>query len=133
MLNTSSPVKKTQTTPKKQTDSKSPFRYILKKSKRRECTPDSPVKSFTEQKSNRIVYPTEKLIHSEKKNFLTLIEESLNEVSENYYGLLGSQATPDSLFSSIFMDKIVLDSTEINISTVKAQIEKLSKKEVLFI
>ena len=133
MLNFSSPRKNSDfqhSTPKKEIHSKSPPRCILKKSKRRDCTPDSPVKFFTEQKSNRIIPPSEKLVHSEKKNFLTLIEESLNEVSDNYFGLLGSQATPDSLFSSIFMDKLELDPNEVNFISLKKQIEALKEKEV---
>jgi hypothetical protein len=101
-------------TPKKSVNSKSPLRCILKKSKRRECTPDSPVKFFTDQKSNRTIelLNNEKLINSEKKTFLTLIEESLNEVNDNYFGLLGSQTTPDSLFTSIFSEKISLKNSE---------------------
>jgi hypothetical protein len=40
-----------------------------------------------------------------KKKFLSLIEESLNEVSEIYYGVLGSQTTPDTIFNNIFGDE----------------------------
>jgi hypothetical protein len=93
-------------TPKKIHQSKSPQRYILKKSRRRECTPDSPeFKSQTEYKINRIRELLEKESISPKNKFLSLIEESLNEVGENYYNFLGKQATPDSLFNTIFNDK----------------------------
>jgi hypothetical protein len=92
-------------TPKKIHYSKSPQRYILKKSKRRECTPDSPeMKSHTDVKMNRIRQMLERE-KTPKNNFLSLIEESLNEVGENYYNYLGSQITPDCLFSTIFNEK----------------------------
>lgn len=37
-----------------------------------------------------------------KKKFISLIEESLNDVSDSYYGVLGSQTTPDTIFKNIF-------------------------------
>lgn len=40
--------------------------------------------------------------HPPQKKFLSLIEESLNEVNENYFGVLGSQTTPDTIFKNIF-------------------------------
>lgn len=36
------------------------------------------------------------------KKFITLIEESLNDVNDNYYGILCSQITPDTIFKTIF-------------------------------
>jgi hypothetical protein len=122
-------------TPKKMIYSKSPMRCVLKKSKRRECTPDSPVKFFTEQKSIKTIQNNEKLVHSEKekKNFLTLIEESLNEVSDSYFGLLGNQTTPDSLFTSIFMEKLCItdENTKLrNPDEIAKQLEKLMVKDM---
>jgi hypothetical protein len=53
---------------------------------------------FTEQnKSNSLLQP--------KKKFLSLIEESLNEVSDVYLGVLGSQTTPDTIFNNIFWEE----------------------------
>jgi hypothetical protein len=40
-----------------------------------------------------------------KKKFISLIEDSLNELDENYYGLLCSQITPDTIFKTIFTDE----------------------------
>lgn len=140
-------------------DSKSPF--ILKKSKRRDCTPQYSPPGSSERKlcssssinknlfynkcmtekvskttckssllerfnqeynfsgklnfnnvqqinlwaSDRPLRPDqeiESLTYSKK--FLTLIEESLNEVTENYYGVLGSQTTPDPIFKTAFSE-----------------------------
>jgi hypothetical protein len=116
-------------TPKKIHQSKSPQRCILKKSRRRECTPDSPeLKSHTEYKINRIRELLER--EAPKTNFLSLIEESLNEVSENYYTFLGKQVTPDCVFSSMFTEKVNLKNIpEKNIS-VKNLMEKISSKNV---
>lgn len=111
-------------------DSKSPLlkNVKLKKSKRRECTPVySPKASedlqgrhpFTENKSQRrgvaaklcfdeYVNNDQNFLNTTggqpKKKFLALIEESLNEVGENYYGLLGNQTTPDTIFKNIFKE-----------------------------
>jgi hypothetical protein len=136
MINANSPDRKhvnlNNSTPKKQIYSKSPLRCVLKKSKRRDCTPDSPVKFFTEQKSVRTIH-SEKLVNSEreKKNFLTLIEESLNEVSDSYFGLLGRQSTPDSLFTSIFMEKLTIEDTKVKIDDkVINQLERLMTNDI---
>jgi hypothetical protein len=122
-------------------DSKSPLGKIrLKKSKRRECTPAySPKKgeeekkfSLTEKKPkephqqrlnfegievNNTIYPRVSFDGVKetvpKKKFLSLIEESVNEVSDNYYGLLGSQTTPDIIFNTIFSE----DKKEKNLSS----------------
>jgi len=51
-------------------------------------------------------YPCNNLpIEPPKKKFISLIEDSLNEVTDNYYGLLCSQITPDTVFKTIFSDE----------------------------
>jgi hypothetical protein len=37
-----------------------------------------------------------------KKKFISLFEDSLNDVNENYYGILCSQITPDTIFKTFF-------------------------------
>lgn len=39
------------------------------------------------------------------KKFLALIEESLNEVNDSYFGVLSSQITPDTVFQNIFNEE----------------------------
>ena len=122
-------------TPKKIHLSKSPYRCILKKSKRRECTPDSPdLKSQTEFKPNRIRQLLEREANQtvSKNKFLSLIEESLNEVSDNYYKFLGSQVTPDSLFSSVFTDKCLKKPEFFSVKNLKEEILKKNLNEVNF-
>ena len=99
-------------------NSKSPIRSMLKKSKRRDCTPDSPQNSSTkinrfwseevinEESLGKSVKPTQ-LFSEQNKNFrknikLSLIEENLEEVSEKYYDFLGKQITPETLFQNLF-------------------------------
>jgi hypothetical protein len=101
-------------------NSKSPLANLrLKKSKRRECTPAYSPKSYeleakgfwTEKKeSQRLSFDhTDNLdiLHKSKGNrkFLNLIEDSLNEVSDSYFGHLGSQTTPDTIFKNIFSEE----------------------------
>jgi hypothetical protein len=38
----------------------------------------------------------------QKKKFINLIEDNFNDVNENYYGILCSQITPDTVFKTIF-------------------------------
>lgn len=93
-----------------------PSREVLKKSKRRDCTPEySPNKAaklhfLTEIKENMLYSQkyVKKLNFSEKEpknKFLSLIEESINEVNEHYFDALGSQTTPNTLFKSLFSEK----------------------------
>lgn len=112
-------------------NSKSPYRSITKKSKRRDCTPEySPPESakklnskyFTEDKPNEIIKKIsfqERINQTEKepnRKFLNLIEESLNEVNDMYYGYLGSQATPDIILKNFFpkTEKRILIQNEEN-------------------
>ncbi len=44
-------------------------------------------------------------VEPRKKKFISLIEDSLNEVNDNYYGLLCSQITPDTVFKTIFSEE----------------------------
>jgi hypothetical protein len=97
-------------------NSKSPYRQILKKSKKRDCTPEySPPdgthklleKAKTENKEINYLN-SKKLNYSEKEHknkFLTLIDECISEVNENYYGLLGNQTTPNIIFKNLFPTK----------------------------
>jgi hypothetical protein len=101
-------------------NSKSPLANLrLKKSKRRECTPAYSPKSYdldakgfwTEKKeSQRLTFDQIDNIdnlHKPKgsRNFLHLIEDSLNEVTDSYFGHLGSQTTPDTIFKNIFSEE----------------------------
>jgi hypothetical protein len=126
-------------------DSKSPLGNLrLKKSKRRECTPAYSPKRSEEEKKFSLTEKKPKEPHQQrlnfeeievnknagsiilqeksqeitKKRFLSLIEESVNEVSDSYYGLLGSQTTPDIIFNSIF-------SEEKKVSIVPSRIAQL--------
>ena len=133
---------KITSTPRKHiNNSKSPQRFILKKSKRRDCTPDSPpasLKCLTDQKYNRIAanIEREKSPKFQKKNFLCLIEESLNEINDNYLNFLGSQTTPDKLFSVIFKEKNQTEKiNEIHnsVSIILKELEDKTIKNVLII
>lgn len=83
-----------------------------KKSKRRTCTPAySPLKepeeifhAKTELREPLFCEKFGNIPKKSKKNFLELIEESLNEVNDNYLSVLCSQATPDNVFSTLFND-----------------------------
>ncbi len=102
-------------------NSKSPKRSLLKKSKRRDCTPDSPQQSVSklcqkycktgsEAEGFDNLMPvelfSEKNKCSTRKSFtLTLIEENIEEVQEKYYDYLGKQITPQSLYQSLFDKK----------------------------
>ena len=98
-------------------NSKSPKLSLLKKSKRRECTPDSPQHSASklpniiqgkhETKNENGFKPIQLFaeptkIPLKKKLDLALIEEHVEEVSDKYYDFLGKQTTPESLFVSLF-------------------------------
>lgn len=138
-------------------DSKSPIGKIrLKKSKRRECTPAySPKKGEDEKKfsltEKKIKEPHQQRLNFEgievnnlayprvsfdgvketfpKKKFLSLIEESVNEVSDNYYGLLGSQTTPDIIFNTIFSEEKKEKNTSSNIlHVIEATIAEINMK-----
>lgn len=138
-------------------DSKSPIGKIrLKKSKRRECTPAySPKKGEDEKKfsltEKKIKEPHQQRLNFEgievnnlayprvsfdgvketfpKKKFLSLIEESVNEVSDNYYGLLGSQTTPDIIFNTIFSEEKKEKNTSSNIlNVIEATIAEINMK-----
>jgi hypothetical protein len=138
-------------------DSKSPIGKIrLKKSKRRECTPAySPKKGEDEKKfsltEKKIKEPHQQRLNFEgfevnnsaysrvsfdgvketipKKKFLSLIEESVNEVSENYYGLLGSQTTPDIIFNTIFSEEKKEKNSSTNIlHVIEATIAEINQK-----
>jgi hypothetical protein len=138
-------------------DSKSPIGKIrLKKSKRRECTPAySPKKGEDEKKfsltEKKIKEPHQQRLNFEgievnnlayprvsfdgvketfpKKKFLSLIEESVNEVSDNYYGLLGSQTTPDIIFNTIFSEEKKEKNTSANIlNVIEATIAEINMK-----
>jgi hypothetical protein len=70
-----------------------------------------------DNKNHRLSCLPEKNVHPKtenpKKNFISLIEESLNEVNEHYYDFLGSQQTPDVIFRNIFSDeKAFLNSAQ---------------------
>jgi hypothetical protein len=66
-----------------------------------------------------------------KKKFLSLIEESLNEVNDNYYGVLGSQTTPDTIFKTIFNDekKLNVNMNEILFYSVNNILNALKSKK----
>ena len=103
-------------------NSKSPLANLrLKKSKRRECTPayspkNKEEKSFgfwtekvDKQRLNfenleKVELSGNNKASESNKNFLNLIEESLNDVSDSYFGHLGSQTTPDTIFKNIFSE-----------------------------
>ncbi len=120
-------------TPKKVHYSKSPMNCRLKKSKRRDCTPDSPeMKSHTDFKPNRLRQMIEREA-TPKNKFLSLIEESLNEVSDNYYNFLGSQITPESLFSTVFAEKTEKSLKKISVKNLMEEILKKNLKEVKII
>ncbi len=137
MIESNSP--KCPSTPKKHIGySKSPQRFILKKSKRRDCTPDSPptnLKYLTDQKYNRLAasIEKEKTPRFQKKNFLTLIEESVNEVNDNYLNFLGSQSTPDKLFSVIFKEKSQTEKINEIYNTVIKILKELEDKIITYV
>lgn len=100
-------------------NTKSPLRCALKKSRRRECTPEySPPHSThrlaskcatdLKQSSRVLIFPDKKQTFSEKEpknKFLGLIEESINDLNDNYYGILGSQNTPNIIFRNLFPNR----------------------------
>jgi hypothetical protein len=60
--------------------------------------------TFDDVNSNNFFVNNECNVYEEppKKKFVSLIEESLNELDENYYGLLCSQITPDTILKTVF-------------------------------
>ena len=99
-------------------NSKSPKRSLLKKSKRRECTPDSPQHAISKliclintnyesENTSQCAFQPKQLFNESskiaKKNItLSLIEEHIEEVTDRYYDFLGKQNTPESLFHNLF-------------------------------
>jgi hypothetical protein len=116
-------------TPKtNKSSNRSPVRLQkIKKSRRRECTPAySPPESETkgeklpltaqivsrvghrltfDDQEDDFPFQEDQNKTGYKRNFLALIEESLNDVSESYFGVLSNQTTPDLLYRNIFGDE----------------------------